>query len=259
MNPNEYPYANDCRAAVSLTFDDGLSPQLNTALPIVNDRGMLCTFYVQARDAIEGCDDWAEILRPWKDVALQGHEIGNHTRSHICSRAFRNDFVARTLEDLTLSDIEADVLEAERRLNEIIGPGPRSFAYPCYQNHVGEGLTHQSYVPMIARHFAAARTRGEFANFPLTCSLTHLWSYNVEGMAGSAVIQLIERAVSLNQWCILAIHGIEVGNLAISVKAFQEVCDYLAARREDIWVAPVIEVADRIISWRASVSDAQSK
>ncbi len=67
---------------------------------------------------------------------------------------------------MTLADIEADVLEAERRLRLLTGVAERSFAYPCYQDFVGCGPTRQSYVPVIARHLVAARGSGEYPRQP---------------------------------------------------------------------------------------------
>ena len=247
----ESPYPDGCRSAVSLSFDDGMSCQLNIALPILNDRELLSTFYVPPRGSAAG-SDWATTLSEWKEVIRQGHEVGNHTLSHICSRAFSSAYEERCLETMTLQEIEADALEAERRLNEALGSAQRTFAYPCYQDYVGDGLTRQSYVPIIAKHFIAARGRGEYANYPLTCSMTYLWSYPVEHMSGAAMIQLIERSRSLGQWCILAFHGIEIGGLMVYKKDFLEVCDYLARDRGDIWIAPIIDIARRIIDWRAS-------
>ena len=254
MERIETPYPDGCRSAVSLSFDDGSGCQLNVALPILNDRELLSTFYIAPRDSAPGYEGWADILRPWKEVAGQGHEIGNHTRSHICSRAFSASREGRYLETMTLQDIEEDVLEAERRLNEVVGQAQRTFCYPCYQDYVGEELTRQTYVPLIAKHFIAARGRGEYANYPLTCSMSYLWSYPVEHMLGSAIIQLIERSRSLGQWLILAFHGIDVGSLAVAKEDFLEVCDFLARNRSDIWIAPVVNIARRIVDWRASLA-----
>ena len=60
-------------AAVSLTFDDGLQSQLDLAVPILGESGVLGTFYVNPQDGYE------EDLLPWQEVAAMGHEIGNHT------------------------------------------------------------------------------------------------------------------------------------------------------------------------------------
>ena len=246
----ESPYPDGCRSAVSLSFDDGMNCQLEVAVPLLNDREMPATFYIPPRNLRADTNDWAERLSAWKEILQQGHEIGNHTLSHICSRSFSNSLDGQYLETMTIQDIEADIMEAERRLNEVLGTTQRTFCYPCYQDYVGEGLTRQTYVPFIAEHFVAARSRGEYANYPLTCSMPYLWSYPVEHMSGAAMIQLIERSRSLGQWCILAFHGIDVGSLSVTQKDFLEVCDYLARDRGDIWIAPVIDVARRVLDWR---------
>ncbi|MDT7892902.1 MAG: polysaccharide deacetylase family protein, partial [Armatimonadota bacterium] len=45
----ETPFPKGCRAAVSLTFDDGLKSQLEVAVPLLNDRGLRATFYLNPR------------------------------------------------------------------------------------------------------------------------------------------------------------------------------------------------------------------
>ncbi|MDO8585878.1 MAG: polysaccharide deacetylase family protein [Armatimonadota bacterium] len=79
----ESPYPNGCRGAVSLTFDDGLDCHLDIAVPALNDRGLPSTFYVVAREMTAGADDWKDRAAKWKEVVRQGHEIGNHSVSHI--------------------------------------------------------------------------------------------------------------------------------------------------------------------------------
>jgi peptidoglycan/xylan/chitin deacetylase (PgdA/CDA1 family) len=153
---------------------------------------------------------------------------------------------------MTLQDIEADVLEAEKRLRELTGISVRSFAYPCYQDFVGYGLTRQSYVPVIAKHFVAARGGGEYPdNHPLTCDLHYLWSLKAEYLRGAELIGWAEWTAQRGRWLIVTFHGVDEGHLPISRHALQEFCDFLA-QRSDIWTAPVVEVARRIVAWRRS-------
>src|SRR5262249_12046788 len=151
-NVTDGPWPDGARGAVSLTFDDGLPSQLRVAIPMLNEHDLRGTFYLNPRG-----DDWAERLGPWGGGAAGRARIGNHSLTHPCARGFRDTRTAPpALEDLTLADLEADVLEAERRLRAAIpGSTGRSFAYPCYQDYVGEGVARHSYVPVIARHFVA--------------------------------------------------------------------------------------------------------
>ena len=243
------PFAEKRSGAVSLTFDDGLPSQLEVAVPTLNAHGLRATFYINPR----GPDgEWQRRLAPWKSVAEQGHEIGNHSLSHVCSRAYSPTPNARCLETVTLDFIESDVLEAERRLNEVIGPHDRTFAYPCYESFVGEGGARQSYVPVIAKHFDAARATGEFANYPSTCQMHHLWSQGGERRSGEDLIGMASAAAAKGQWLILAFHGINAGHLPVADYDFKAFCDFLTVKCEEIWCAPVVEVAERVVEWRAA-------
>ncbi len=233
--------------AVSLTFDDGIPSQLRIAIPMMNELGLRGTFYLCPRG-----DNWREDLKPWLAVAEAGHEIGNHSISHTCSRAFSDDPDARGLENLTLDDIEADVVEAERRLTELFPePSPRSFCYPCWQSHVGEGLTRESYVPVIAKHFIAGRGVGEVPNHPLTCDLHHLWSWDVSRMAGPQLVGLAEQCAARGRWGLLVFHGIHEGHLPVADVDFRELCQHLHRHRKRIWTAPVAEIAGWVRKVRA--------
>jgi peptidoglycan/xylan/chitin deacetylase (PgdA/CDA1 family) len=218
---------------------------------MLNEHGLRGTFYLNPRG-----DDWAERLGPWREVAAAGHEIGNHSLTHPCARGFRDTRTAPpALEDLTLADLEADVLEAERRLRAAIpGSTGRSFAYPCYQDYVGEGVTRHSYVPVIARHFVAGRAKGEVPNHPLTCDLHYLWSFPVERMSGAELVGLAERAATQGRWSILTFHGIHQGHLSVADVDLRELCGFLAAHRPRLWTAPVANVADHVARWRQGTS-----
>jgi peptidoglycan/xylan/chitin deacetylase (PgdA/CDA1 family) len=241
------PWPEGVEGAVSLTFDDGLSSQLRLAVPILNDHGLNGTFYINPKG-----EDWENRLLPWQDVARAGHEIGNHSLTHPCSRGFHNSLDGRCLEGMTLDEITRDIAEAEQRLNYAFGSSPlRSFAYPCYLDYIGEGEGRQSYVPIVARLFVAGRGRGEIPNHPLTCDLSYLWSFPVERMSGAELIGLAEWAAATGRWSILTFHGIHEGHLSVADVDLAALCRFLARHQSRIWTAPVAVVASRIRSWRA--------
>jgi len=240
------PWPDGCAGAVSLAFDDGLRSHLDVAIPMLDDCGLRATFYVNPRG-----DEWPERLAPWREAARAGHEVGNHSLSHPCSQAFDDVRHGRGLEALSLDDIERDVLEAERRLRAALPEhGERTFGYPCYQAHVGAGPERRSYVPVIARHFVAARGKGEVANHPRTCDLHYLWSWPVERMWGAELVGLAERAAGQGRWVILTFHGIHEGHLPVADIDLRELCAFLARSRDRLWTAPVATVARRIAAWR---------
>ena len=163
------------------------------------------------------------------------------------------------LEEWTLADVEADVVEAERRLQAVL-PLPagqrRSFCYPCYHEHVGEGPTRRSYVPVIARHFIAGRGLGEFpGNHPATCDLHYLWSWPVEMVSRDRLWQQIVEPRLPGAWVIITMHGIGSLRRHHTEADLRELCAFLQERRQRLWVAPVATVAQRVVAWRARRSD----
>ena len=127
--PKITPWPAGKETVISLTFDDGMKSQLERAIPYMNKVGLRGSFYVNPRN------DWREQLAPWREAAKAGHEIGNHTVSHLCSQSMGK---VVGLETTTQEALEADIVEAERRLREAIPEQTvRSFCYPCYYHHVG--------------------------------------------------------------------------------------------------------------------------
>ncbi len=251
QSPFPTPWPNGTRAAVSLTFDDGLPDQLQLGVPRMTDRGLFGTFYLGA-----GGDHYADRLGPWATALAAGHELGNHTLSHTCSENFSNERRPHGLESLTLDDIEADIVECERRLVALFGPvDGRSFAYPCYMDHVGRGLTRQSYVPVVAKHFVAGRGGGEvgFCNHPYHCDLHAVAGLTCQQMTAPEMIGLCERALHQGRWCVLCFHGLSTGRLGTPLNEFEELLEHLVARCESLWTAPVAVVAKQLAAARAQL------
>src|ERR671931_2018435 len=70
----EGPWPGECRGAVSLTFDDGMRSQLETAIPLLDEHGLQATFYLNPpRDGDE--DDWRARAAPLR--AAPGRGEGN--------------------------------------------------------------------------------------------------------------------------------------------------------------------------------------
>ena len=247
MTQMNSPWPEDCQGAVSLTFDDGMDSQREVAVPLLNEHGLRATFYVNPRDG------YAETLAPWREIAGAGHELGNHTMRHPCSKnfAFIGDSDRLALEEMSLAEMEAEIVETSRRIRDL-APNQEaiSFGYPCYQPFVGQGLHRQSYVPLVARHCVAGRGRGEYANHPRHCDLAYLWSWACERMTGAQLVGLAERAASQGRWAILTFHGVHEGPLSVGAGDLAELCDFLERQQDRIWTAPVAVVAQRVRAWR---------
>jgi len=249
MSTSTSPWPTGRQGALSLTFDDGTQSQLDLAIPMLDKYGLLATFYVNPRE------HYKEQLIPWRAAAQTGHEIGNHTINHPCSKNFA--FISQNnrpaLEEMTLDDIDAEIAGAGQRIAEVIPEqGPVSYGYTCYQPFVGRGATRQSYVPVVAKHCVAGRGRGEQPNDPRHCDLYYLWSTPCERMTGAELVGLAEAAAAQGRWAILTFHGINDGHLHVGVGDLEELCAYLARNRERLWTAPVAAIAQHVAAYQNS-------
>jgi hypothetical protein len=230
------------QGGVSLTFDDGTKNQLEKAVPVLDEYGFKATFYINPKGA-----DWETRYSPWREVAAHGHEIGNHTLTHPCP----NNVLGQPggMEDMTLAEIEQDILTAQERLIQIAPHQTQwTFAYPCYTTFVGSGIHHQSYVPVIASHFLAGRINGEygFGNHPAVVDLAYSWSLPVERMSGYEMIGLVEEITTRGCWAILIFHEIDGPRLTVGSYDFRMLLNHLRRRSDAIWTAPVSEISLKI-------------
>jgi peptidoglycan/xylan/chitin deacetylase (PgdA/CDA1 family) len=242
----KFNWPSGFKGAVSLTFDDGLHSQLELGVPLLEEIGFKATFYVNPKE------EYGDFLKAWREVADHGHEIGNHTVTHPCSCNFSGDPGCRGLENMTLEDIRMDIVEAHDRIRRVIPSGSRTFAYPCYQTSVGRGLNKRSYVPVVAEIFLAARASGEkgYSNSPLACDLHELWSWSADRMRCEEMIGLTVKTVHEGRWAIFTFHGIDEGHLPVSYEDLSGFLGFLHKHRDEIWVAPVAEVAEHIVGER---------
>ena len=231
--------------AVSLSFDDGRDSQLERAIPAMDERGLRGTFYLSFDE-----EGWEEAVPAWQAVSRAGHEIGNHSLSHTCSCNFG---WGSGLEAMSLDEIEGDILAAQERLDRI---APRqtdwTYCYPCYQTFVGRGEGRRSYVPIVAKRFLAGRAGGEsgFANVPERIDLAAVWGTDTQRMSGFEMIGLAEALTHAGQWVIFVFHEIDGPRLSVASTDFLPLLDYLHRKRDEIWTAPVAEVARKIADSR---------
>lgn len=226
------------QGALSLTFDDGMRSHLAIAIPRLEAHDLRGTFYLNPKEG------WETRLLPWRAPSAAGHEMGNHTIAHPCSLNIRPD-----LQRWTLGQMDADIGEAERRMNVLFPGQSRSFAYPCYESDIGRGPTRQSYVPIVAKYFPAARAKGTSirGNHPLHADLHHLSSWGAEGMTAWEMIGLVEQCLAEGWWGILTFHGINEGHLPVAEAELVSLLGYLVRQQHRVWTAPVADVATHII------------
>jgi len=198
-------------------------------------------------------------LDAWKAAVANGHEIGNHSLVHPCSGnfPFSRD---KALEDYTLYQMRAELLQASDTIEDLLGVRPVSFAYPCGQKYVGRGRNFKSYVPLIAEEFLSGRGwMDEWANDPTFCDMANLMGVELDGKSFEQVKQVMDRTLANGGWLVFASHEIGDGGrqttLASTLKAL---CEYAQDPANGIWLDSVETVARHILNQRSSTGIVES-
>jgi peptidoglycan/xylan/chitin deacetylase (PgdA/CDA1 family) len=239
-----FPWPAGKRAAVSLTFDDGRASQVDVGVPLFERLGGKVTFYVNP-GAVE------RKLDGWKKAAAAGHEIGNHSLNHPCSGNF--PFArSRALEEYTLEKMRHEITEGARRIKELLGVNPKSFAYPCGQTFVGRGRDLKSYVPLVAELQQSGRLwLSEGPTDPAFADMAQLTGMETDGKEFEDLKTILENAKKTGMWVVFAGHDIgEGGRQTTRVGTLENLVPYALDPANGLWLAPVGEVASYVLRKR---------
>jgi peptidoglycan/xylan/chitin deacetylase (PgdA/CDA1 family) len=190
------------RGYVSLTYDDGLSSQLDIAAPQLERARFRGTFYLTWDNMKDRAADWAALAR-------RGHELANHSVSHPC------DLQDRSVEDFKVREI--DPLQRWLRQTEGLKRS-RDYAYPCDVTNLGSGTPNQqadTYAHLLqSAGIARARTS---EGPPNSLEWAQKAPYRLQALAfgydtknASDVADYLAEAVKEERWAILVFH--EIGN-----------------------------------------------
>ena len=237
QTPPRFPWPDGKRVALSLSFDDGRVSQIEEGAALLDRHGVKATFYVTPSSVEARLD-------AWKRVAAAGHEIANHSLNHPCSGNFAWSR-SKALEDYTLDGIEREMTEANRRIHDLLGVTPESFAYPCGQTFVGRGTNTQSYVPVAARIFLTARGwLDEAPNDPAYVDFAQLTGIESDGKDFDEILPIIEGASKTGLWVVLAGHDMRAtGGQTTRLAMLDKLAAYATEPANGVWIAPVGTVA----------------
>jgi peptidoglycan/xylan/chitin deacetylase (PgdA/CDA1 family) len=236
------------QVALSLSFDDARPSQVEGGTALLDRYRVKATFYLTATSIERRLD-------AWKRAAAAGHEMANHSLTHPCSGNFAWSR-SKALEDYTLEKMERELVDANRRIAELLGRTPESFAYPCGQTFVGRGIGTQSYVPVTARLFVTSRGwLDEAPNDPLYVDFAQLTGIESDGKTFDQILAIIEGARKAGQWVVLAGHDIGPGgNQTTRTDMLDALCAWATDPANGVWIAPVGTIARYVRDQRAKLA-----
>ena len=234
--PVAFRWPTGKRAAVSLSFDDARTSQVDEGLALLKKMGIKVTFFVTPGGVEKRLDGW-------KQAASDGHEIANHSLTHPCSGnyAFSSQ---NALETYTLDSMVQQLDESNGRIERLLGVKPTTFAYPCGQKFVGRDRDVKSYVPLVAERFLVGRGyMDESPNNPAVVDLAQAMGTGFDDMDFPQMKTIVDAAAADGRWVIFAGH--EIGRKAYQttdMRALEQLCAYVKDSANGIWSGTVAEV-----------------
>lgn len=219
------------KAAVSLSYDDALNSQLDNAIPALNKYGLKGTFYVKLASPVID-----QRLPEWRAAAKKGHELGNHSLFHQCSKSLPGrDWVdvGQDLDKMTVSQMKDQVVLANTFLYAIDGKRERTYTAPCIDKNAGG----QNYIDAVKSEFVAIKVESG----GVTPDINKLDPYAVgvafpNNVTGQQLIDIVKEAAAKGTMANFTFHGIGGDHLSVSTEAHEELLKYLAANKDTYWV-----------------------
>ena len=239
-NSAAFSWPDGKQVAISLTFDDGRTSQVDAGTALLDQYGVKATFYV-VPSAVK------QRLEGWKKAVASGHEIGNHSLHHPCTGNFPWSR-QKALEDYTLDKMQRELIVTNDSIQYLLGVTPKNFAFPCGQTFVGRGVNTKSYVPIVARLFVSGRGwLDEGPNDPTFCDFAQLTGMEMDGKDFDQVLPLIQSAKETGKWLVLAGHEMgDSGQQTTRLAMLKQLIEYAQNPANGVWIAPVENVAEYI-------------
>lgn len=221
-------YHGGCRAALSMTFDDGLLDQYTLAFPQLRQRGLKATFAIigskvggimrSKQDRLDGvdgtpCMTWAML----RELAADGHEIASHGWEHRS--------VTRLSPEALRHEVEANDSAIAANIPAATGKGslrPRSYFFP------GNNKTPEA-IAFVEQGRVGSRT----------------FQTSVGSKRSSMFLrQYADDLIANGKWGITMTHGISRGyDHFQDPQVFWDFLDYVCTKQQQLWIATFSDVA----------------
>lgn len=231
---------NGKKAAVVITYDDAINQHLDNAIPVLDSLGLKATFYITAFS-----QSMQTRMNDWKKLAVIGHELGNHTLYHPCNGGPGREWV-KPEYDLTKYTVQRMVDETRMTnlfLRSLDRKTKRTFAFTCGEMKIGDS----SFIHALKNDFVAARAVRNQMHKINEIDLYNVDCFMVNGETAEQMIDWVKKAIETNSLLVILFHGVGGGNaLNVAIPEHRNFLKYLKQNEKDIWIAPMIEIAEYI-------------
>lgn len=238
---------NGKQCAVVLTYDDAIDIDLDNVIPALDSLGLKGTFYIIGSSPVVN-----KRLNEWRSAAQHGHELGNHALFHPCDGSLPGrSFVSpdNDLSKYTVTRAVEEIRVNNTLLKAIDGKNLRTFAYPCGDLKIGDVYFYND----LKNDFAGARGVSPGLQTAAQVDLTNIDCYAINGQSAEYMIDLVKKAQASHTLLVFLFHGVGGGHsINVSLDAHSKLIHYLKDNEKNIWIAPMVDVAEKIKAYQNS-------
>ncbi len=136
------------------------------------------------------------------------------------------------LDHYTVDQVLAEIQVANGFLQALDGKKTRTYAYPCAHLFAG-GV---SFKDSIGHYATAARGVHDLLVSPKEIDLLNVASYAPSGVTGKDLIAYVQQVMEKKTLGTFCFHGIGAEHLTVSKEAHEELLQWLAAHKDEVWV-----------------------
>lgn len=232
---------NHKQCAVVLTYDDAIDVDLDNVLPVLDSLNLKATFYLIGSSPVVN-----KRIDEWRRAAKEGNELGNHSLYHPCDGSLPGRSFVTPDNDLSKYTVYRAVSEIKTNntlLKAIDGKDLRTFAYPCGDLKIGNVY----FYDQLKNEFAGARGVSPGLQTVQQVDLTNIDCYGINGRSADYMIDLVKKAMQTHTLLVFLFHGVGGGhNINVDLNAHSKLLHYLKDNENNIWIAPMVQVAEYI-------------
>ena len=240
---------NNKQCAVVLTYDDAIDVDLDNAIPALDSLKLKGTFYLIGSSPVVNLR-----MNEWRAAAKHGHELGNHALFHPCDGSLPGRSFVTPENDLSKYTVARAVNEirvTNTLLKAIDGKDKRTFAYPCGDLKIGD----EFFYNKLVNDFAGARGVGSGMQTINQVNLDNIDCYGINGQSADYMIDLVKKAMETHTLLVFLFHGVGGGHsLNVALADHSKLLHYLKQNEKDIWIAPMVEVAEYIKKYQNNLA-----
>lgn len=198
----------DRAGAFAFTFDDGQREQAAIAGPMLDALGLKATFVINPGKTPQNGESWFGTWEQWRELAKNGHEIGNHAMTH------------ENLSKASDEVLQREVVDAKALIEKEMSLPCYTFIYPFN----AEGDAARTLVKKTHPVWSSGE-RKAYGGPQFTAAKANAW---------------IDEAIAQKSLVIAMIHGIDTGYLPFAGRAiFKDHLDYVKSKETQAWIAPL--------------------